>query len=75
MKAISFMVTVYQSWFIQSLLTNIKVFHCVSFSPILAPWRGGSLLAARPDFESCSVTKAEYEELGSYRSRRRFMRC
>lgn len=43
--------------------------------PIVAPWRGGSLLAASSDFESCSVTKAEYEELGSFRCRRRFMRC
>lgn len=43
--------------------------------PIVAPWRGGSLMAASADFESCSVTRAEYEELGSFRCRRRFLRC
>ena len=41
-------------------------------SPILGVWRGGSLLASSPDFESMCVTKAEYEELGSARCRRRF---
>ncbi|CAN8321987.1 unnamed protein product [Cochlearia groenlandica] len=40
--------------------------------PILGVWRGGSLLASSPDFESMCVTKAEYEELGSDRCRRRF---
>lgn len=42
--------------------------------PILGVWRGGSLLAASPDFEKMCVTKAEYEELGSARCRRRFFR-
>ncbi|XVE54450.1 hypothetical protein DITRI_Ditri03aG0082500 [Diplodiscus trichospermus] len=42
--------------------------------PILGIWRGGSLLASSPEFESMCVTKAEYEELGSARSRRRFFR-
>lgn len=41
--------------------------------PILAPWRGGSLLATSSEFEGISVTRAEYEELGSLRCRRRFM--
>nr|ABA18089.1 actin-related protein 6 [Olimarabidopsis pumila] len=40
--------------------------------PILGVWRGGSLLASSPDFESICVTKAEYEELASARCRRRF---
>ncbi|GLT26226.1 hypothetical protein SLA2020_013080 [Shorea laevis] len=40
--------------------------------PILGVWRGGSLLASSPDFESMCVTKAEYEELGSARCRKRF---
>ncbi|KAL5697952.1 peptidylprolyl isomerase [Ranunculus cassubicifolius] len=40
--------------------------------PILGVWRGGSLLASSPDFESMCVTKSEYEELGSARCRRRF---
>ncbi|OVA13853.1 Actin-related protein [Macleaya cordata] len=39
--------------------------------PILGIWRGGSLLASSPDFESTCVTKSEYEELGSARCRRR----
>ncbi|CAH9076176.1 unnamed protein product [Cuscuta epithymum] len=42
--------------------------------PILGVWRGGSLLASSPDFETMCVTKAEYEELGSARCRRRFFR-
>lgn len=42
--------------------------------PILGVWRGGSLLASSPDFESMCVTKAEYEELGSARCRKRFFR-
>lgn len=40
--------------------------------PILGVWRGGSLLASSPDFETMCVTKAEYEELGSARCHRRF---
>ncbi|KAK9130871.1 hypothetical protein Sjap_011358 [Stephania japonica] len=40
--------------------------------PMLGVWRGGSLLASSPDFESMCVTKAEYEEFGSARCRRRF---
>jgi actin-related protein 6 len=40
--------------------------------PILGAWRGGSLLAHRPDFESMCITKSEYEEMGSMRCRRRF---
>ncbi|MBA0578225.1 hypothetical protein Gorai_020522, partial [Gossypium raimondii] len=42
--------------------------------PILGVWRGGSLLASSPDYELMRVTKAEYEELGSARCRRRFFR-
>ncbi|XP_077211220.1 actin-related protein 6 isoform X2 [Tasmannia lanceolata] len=41
--------------------------------PIRGVWRGGSLLASSPDFESMCVTKSEYEELGSARCRRRFL--
>ncbi|XP_042436501.1 actin-related protein 6-like isoform X1 [Zingiber officinale] len=40
--------------------------------PILGIWRGGSLLASSPDFESMCVSKSDYEELGSTRCRRRF---
>ncbi|KAK9098891.1 hypothetical protein Syun_025936 [Stephania yunnanensis] len=40
--------------------------------PMLGVWRGGSLLASSPDFESMCVTKAEYEEFGSARCRKRF---
>ena len=40
--------------------------------PVLGVWRGGSLLATSPDFEAMCVTKAEYEELGSARCRKRF---
>ncbi|XVF88351.1 hypothetical protein PTKIN_Ptkin19aG0043900 [Pterospermum kingtungense] len=40
--------------------------------PILGVWRGGSLLASSPEFNSMCVTKAEYEELGSARCRKRF---
>ncbi|XP_031266383.1 actin-related protein 6-like [Pistacia vera] len=40
--------------------------------PILGVWRGGSLLACSPDFEAMCVTKADYEEHGSARCRRRF---
>lgn len=41
-------------------------------NPILGVWRGGSVLASSPDFESMCVTKSEYEEMGSARCRRRF---
>ncbi|TYJ97864.1 actin-related protein 6 [Cucumis melo var. makuwa] len=41
--------------------------------PILGAWRGGSLLASSPSFEAMCVTKAEYEELGSARCRKRFL--
>ncbi|KAG0487531.1 hypothetical protein HPP92_009626 [Vanilla planifolia] len=37
--------------------------------PIKGVWRGGSLLASSPDFESMCITKLEYEELGSTRCR------
>ncbi|XP_045790138.1 actin-related protein 6 [Trifolium pratense] len=40
--------------------------------PLLGVWRGGSLLASSPDFDAMCVTKAEYEELGSARCRKRF---
>ncbi|URD95622.1 hypothetical protein MUK42_30867 [Musa troglodytarum] len=40
--------------------------------PILGVWRGGSLLASSPEFESMCITKSEYEEIGSPRCRRRF---
>lgn len=40
--------------------------------PILGVWRGGSLLASSPDFESMCTSKAEYEEQGSERCSRRF---
>lgn len=40
--------------------------------PLLGVWRGGSLLALSPDFDAMCVTKAEYEELGSARCRKRF---
>ncbi|OMO81165.1 Actin-related protein [Corchorus capsularis] len=42
--------------------------------PILGVWRGGSLLSSSPEYESMCVTKAEYEELGSARCRKRFFR-
>ncbi|KAE8789065.1 actin-related protein 6 [Hordeum vulgare] len=41
-------------------------------NPILGVWRGGSVLASSPDFDSMCVTKSEYEEMGSARCRRRF---
>ncbi|KAM3298991.1 hypothetical protein ACQJBY_040473 [Aegilops geniculata] len=41
-------------------------------NPILGVWRGGSVLASSPDFQSMCVTKSEYEEMGSARCRRRF---
>ncbi|XP_074274002.1 actin-related protein 6 [Silene latifolia] len=40
--------------------------------PILGVWRGGSLLASSPDFETMCATKFEYEEEGSARCSRRF---
>ncbi|XP_020106222.1 actin-related protein 6, partial [Ananas comosus] len=51
---------------------NYKVKITTQENPILGVWRGGSLLASSPDFESMCVTKAEYEEMGSSRCRRRF---
>ncbi|KAK6156496.1 hypothetical protein DH2020_010744 [Rehmannia glutinosa] len=44
-------------------LTKTPDFRCLAW---------GSLLASSPDFEAMCVTKAEYEELGSARCRRRF---
>ncbi|XP_010230761.1 actin-related protein 6 [Brachypodium distachyon] len=41
-------------------------------NPILGVWRGGSILASSPGFESMCVTKSEYEEMGSARCRQRF---
>nr|QBK96588.1 actin-related protein 6 [Huperzia serrata] len=41
-------------------------------SPITSCWRGGSLLAASPEFGDCLVSKRDYEEQGSLRCRRRF---
>ncbi|XP_062196204.1 actin-related protein 6 isoform X2 [Phragmites australis] len=41
-------------------------------NPLLGVWRGGSILASSPYFESMCVTKSEYEEMGSARCRRRF---
>ncbi|MCO5611728.1 hypothetical protein L7F22_065986 [Adiantum nelumboides] len=52
---------------------NLNI-HAVD-DPIVAPWRGGSLFASSEEFESCSITRGEYEELGSLRCRRRFIRC
>ncbi|KAL9224440.1 hypothetical protein vseg_000470 [Gypsophila vaccaria] len=40
--------------------------------PILGVWRGGSLLASSPDFETMCVTKFDYEEEGSARCIKRF---
>ncbi|KAK9715181.1 hypothetical protein RND81_06G148000 [Saponaria officinalis] len=40
--------------------------------PILGVWRGGSLLASSPDFETMCVTKFDYEEEGSARCSKRF---
>jgi actin-related protein 6 len=42
-------------------------------SPIVAAWKGASLMAASPDFQGWSVTKAEYEEDGTLRCRQRFL--
>ncbi|KAL3695639.1 hypothetical protein R1sor_009715 [Riccia sorocarpa] len=42
-------------------------------NPLLAAWKGGSLLAASQEFQKAAVTKKEYEECGSMRCRRRFM--
>ncbi|CAL0320096.1 unnamed protein product [Lupinus luteus] len=49
---------------------NVKI--TAQEDPILGVWRGGSLLAASPDFEEMCVTKSEYEEHGSARCRKRF---
>ncbi|KAJ4708231.1 Actin-related protein [Melia azedarach] len=51
---------------------NYQVKITTQEDPILGVWRGGSLLASSPDFEAMCVTKADYEELGSARCRRRF---
>ncbi|WOH01026.1 hypothetical protein DCAR_0520404 [Daucus carota subsp. sativus] len=51
---------------------NYRVKISTQEDPILGVWRGGSLLASSPDFETMCVTKAEYEELGSFRCRKRF---
>ncbi|XP_039117430.1 actin-related protein 6 [Dioscorea cayenensis subsp. rotundata] len=51
---------------------DYKVKIATQEDPILGVWRGGSLLASSPDFESMCITKLEYEEIGSARSRRRF---
>lgn len=51
---------------------NYQVKITTQEDPILGVWRGGSLLASSPDFESTCVTKSEYEEYGSARCRRRF---
>lgn len=53
-------------------LAWVLIIVIICFSCIKGAWRGGSLLASSPDFESMCVTKSEYEELGSYRCRRRF---
>ncbi|TVU01312.1 hypothetical protein EJB05_53220 [Eragrostis curvula] len=49
---------------------ELKIFR--QENPILGVWRGGSILASSPDFESTCITKSEYEEMGSVRCRRRF---
>ncbi|XP_052199836.1 actin-related protein 6 [Diospyros lotus] len=51
---------------------NYQVKITTQEDPILGVWRGGSLLASSPDFETMCVTKAEYEEFGSARCRKRF---
>ncbi|GAV82488.1 Actin domain-containing protein [Cephalotus follicularis] len=51
---------------------NYQVKITTQEDPILGVWRGGSLLASSPDFEAMCVTKADYEEQGSARCRRRF---
>ncbi|XP_066379704.1 actin-related protein 6-like [Miscanthus floridulus] len=51
---------------------NYKVKITRQEDPILGVWRGGSILASSPDFESMCITKSEYEEMGSARCRRRF---
>lgn len=55
-------------------LARTLLMSCYFVSPILGVWRGGSVLASSPDFESMCVTKSEYEEMGSARCRRRFFR-
>ncbi|XAR66875.1 hypothetical protein NMG60_11013243, partial [Bertholletia excelsa] len=52
---------------------NYRVTITTQENPILGVWRGGSLLASSPDFEAMCVTKADYEELGSARCRKRFL--
>lgn len=49
---------------------NIEIVDC----PILAAWKGASLMAARPEFHTWAVTKAEYEEDGTLRCRQRFQK-
>ncbi|KAL3698854.1 hypothetical protein R1sor_012930 [Riccia sorocarpa] len=41
-------------------------------TPLLAAWKGGSLLAASQEFQMAAVTKKEYEECGSMRCRRAY---
>ena len=53
--------------------TRIPVQLYVPENPILAAWRGGSSLAAQPQFEqNLAVTKAEYEEHGHAVCRNKF---
>ena len=40
--------------------------------PLLAAWRGGSLFAASAEYESQTVTRAQYHEGGHALCRRRF---
>ncbi|CAM8925553.1 unnamed protein product [Rhodiola kirilowii] len=54
---------------------NYQVKITIQEDPIRGVWRGGSLLASNPNFESMCVTKAEYEELGSARCHKRFFHC
>lgn len=49
---------------------NIEVVDC----PIVAAWKGASLMAARPEYHSWAVSKAEYEEDGTLRCRQRFLK-
>ncbi len=34
--------------------------------PVLAAWQGGALLGASPEYARRAVTRAEYEEQGTY---------
>ena len=43
----------------------------VLYSPIVAAWKGASLMAARPEYHTWAVSKAEYEEDGALRCRQR----